>query len=202
MKNAHKMSFFSIKWSRKKENSCVQSAIMSTMCEMQKKTNAIQVVPRHISGWSSVTSTADSCTTCWGDVLPMPSLLHLGSTALKAVHFSVWWLTMSNLHRKRKMDNIVMSSGVKGRWTRGRGRRKVCVCVYEREGERERERGGGKMEEERMIPGMYHSDASPWKTVICWTSAANHEPQCMHKFTYSICQVPVRRIWDVERAIL
>ena len=46
------------------------------------------------------------------------------------------------------------------------------VCVYEREREREREKERkretererkreGRREEERMIPGMYHSDATP-----------------------------------------
>ena len=64
----------------------------------KKKTNAIQVVPRHISGWSSVTSTAGSCAICWGDVLPMPSLLH--STALKAVHFCGGWRRATYTEKK------------------------------------------------------------------------------------------------------
>ena len=92
-------------------------------CVKCKKTNAIQVVPRHISGWSSVTSTADSCTTCWGDVLPMPSLLH----STKAVHFCGGWRWATYTEKENGQQCHVI--GCEGPTNEGRGRRKVCVCV-------------------------------------------------------------------------
>ena len=113
MKNAHKTSFFSIKWSRKTENSCVQLAIMSTMCETQKnECNSSGSTP-HL--W--LVQRYKHCRLLYHMLrrhlaYAKPVTLGLDGTESSPL---LWWLTMSNLHRKRKMENSAMSSGVKSR---------------------------------------------------------------------------------------
>ena len=56
----------------------------------------------------------------------------------------------------------------------------VCVSVYERERERERE-GWRKREWFQVCISVMLCHE---KLLFAGTSAANHEPQCMHKCTY------------------